>query len=111
MRYDCERHAVIRVVPKASSRQSSVCHRIRKFDLDICRGLHGQGEYGFPSAPARSWDRGARCFVRRFVLGLDEVEACFGGSMTGEACRSMVPVKCYAAHSDEFADSPRQGRL
>ena len=49
--------------------------------------------------------------VRKFVLGLDEAEACFGGSMTGEACRSMVPAKCYAAHSGEFADSPRQGRL
>ena len=77
----------------------------------ICRGLHGKEEYGFASAPARSWDRGARCFVRRFVSGLDEAEACFGGSMTGEACRSMVPVKCYAGHSGELADSPRQGRL
>ena len=69
------------------------------FDLDICRGLHGLGEYGFASAPARSWDRGARGFVRRVVLGLDEAEACFGGSMTGEACRSMVPAKCYPVHS------------
>ena len=68
------------VVPEASSRQSPVCHRIRKFDLDICRGLHGLGEYGFASALARSWDRGARCFVRRSVLGLDEAEACFRGS-------------------------------
>ena len=25
--------------------------------------------------PARSWDRGARCFVRRFMLGLDEAAA------------------------------------
>ena len=67
---------------------------------------------GNASAPARSWDRGARCFTRRFVLGLDEAEACFGGSMTGgEACRRMVPAKCYAVHSGEFADSPRQGRL
>ena len=48
--------------------------------------------------------------------------------MTGEACRGMVPAKCYAVHSGEFAgtiplqaspviyppkfaDSPRQGRL
>ena len=61
--------------------------------------------------PARFWDRGARCFVRRFVLGLDEAEACFGVSMTGEACRSMVPAKGYAVHSGEFADFPRQGRL
>ena len=30
--------------------------------------------------PARSWDRGARCFVRRFVLGLDEAAAGCGGS-------------------------------
>ena len=37
------------------------------------------------------------------MLGLDEAEACFGGSMTGEACRSMVPAKCYAVHSGEFA--------
>ena len=111
MRYGCERHAVISAVPEASSRQSSVCHRIRKFDLDICGGLHGLGEYGFASAPARSWDCGARYFVRRSVLGLDEAEAYFGGAMTGEACRSMVPAKCYAVHSGEFADSPRQGRL
>ena len=83
----------------------------KKFDLDICRGLHGLGEYGFASAPARSWDCGARCFVRRSVLGLDEAEACFEGSMTGEACRGMVPAKCHAVHSGEFADSPRQGRL
>ena len=67
----------------------------KKFDLDICRGLHGLGEYGFASAPARSWDRGASRFVRRSVLGLDEAEACFGGSMTGEACRSVVPAKYY----------------
>ena len=26
--------------------------------------------------------------------------------MTGEACRSMVPAKCYAAHSGEFAARP-----
>ena len=44
------------------------------------------------------------------MLGLDEAEACFGGSMTVEDCRSMVPAKCYAVHSGEFADSPRQGR-
>ena len=45
------------------------------------------------------------------MLGLDEAEACFEGSMTGEACRGMVPAKCHAVHSGEFADSPRQGRL
>ena len=39
---------------------------------------------------ARSWDRDARGFVRKFVLGLDEAEAYFEGSMTGEACRRMV---------------------
>ena len=100
MRHGCERRAVISFVPEAYSRQSSVCHRIRKFDLDICRGLHELGEYGFTSAPARSWDRGARCFVRRLVLGLDEAEAFLGGSMHGEsACRRMVPAKCYAVHS------------
>ena len=45
------------------------------------------------------------------MLGLDEAEAYFGGSMTGEACRGMVPAKCYAVYSGEIADSPRQGRL
>ena len=50
--------------------------------------------------PARSWDRGARCFVSMFMLGLDEAAAYFEGSMTGEsACRRMVPAKCYAVHS------------
>ena len=43
--------------------------------MDICRGLHGLGDYRFASAPARSWDCGARCFVGRFVLGLDEAAA------------------------------------
>ena len=38
------------------------------------------------------------------MLGLDEAEACFGGSMTGEACRRMVPAKCYTVHSGEFVD-------
>ena len=38
------------------------------FDLDICRRLHGRGDHGFASAPARSWNRSARCFVRRFIL-------------------------------------------
>ena len=51
------------------------------FDLDICRGLHGLKDNGFASAPARFWDRGARCFVRRFILGLDEAAAFFLGSM------------------------------
>ena len=84
----CEKQAVISVVPEASSRQSSVCHRIRKFDPDIGQGLHGLEEYGFASAPARSWDSGARCFVRGFMLGLDKAAACFGGSITGESsCR------------------------
>ena len=40
----------------------------KKVDLDICRRLHGLGDHGFASALARSWDRGARCFVRRFIL-------------------------------------------
>ena len=76
VRCGCERHAIISVVPEAFSRQSSVCHRVKKkIDLDICRGLHGLGECGFASAPARSLDRGARCFVRRFMLGLDEAAA------------------------------------
>ena len=33
------------------------------------------------------------------MLGLDEAEACFGGSLTEEACRSMVPAKYYVVHS------------
>ena len=45
------------------------------------------------------------------MSGLDEAEACFGGSMTGEACRSMVPAKCYAAHSGELADSEARPAL
>ena len=81
-------HAVISIVPEASSRQSSGCHRIRKIDLDIYRGLYGLGEYRFSPAPAHSWDRGAGWSVRRFVLGLDEAAAVLGESMTGEsACR------------------------
>ena len=45
------------------------------------------------------------------MLGLDEAEACFGGLVTGEVYRSMIPAKCYTVHSGESADSPRQGRL
>ena len=75
VRHGYERHAIISVVPEAFSRQYSVCHRIRKIDLGICRGLHGLGEYGFASVPARSWDRGAHCFVKRFMLGLDVAAA------------------------------------
>ena len=75
MRHGCERHAIISVVPEAFFRQSSVCHRIKKIDLDICRGLRGLREYGFSSAAARFRDRGARCFVKRFMLGLDEAAA------------------------------------
>ena len=53
-----------------------------------------------------------RTVVRRFMLGLDGAAAFFVGSMTEESpCRRMVPAKCYAVHSGEFADSPRQGRL
>ena len=32
-------------------------------------------------APARFWDRVARCFVGRFMLGLDEAAAFFGRSI------------------------------
>ena len=31
--------------------------------------------------------------------------------MTGEACRGMVPAKCYAVHSGEFADSEARPAL
>ena len=111
MRHGGKRDAFRSVVPKASSPQSSVCHRIN-FDLDICRGLHGLRDYGFASAPARSWDICERCFVRRFVLGLDEAAASFEGSTTGaSAFRRAVRAKCYAIRSGQFAGSPRLGRL
>ena len=32
---------------------------------------------GFAFAPARFWERGARCFVERFILGMDEAAAFF----------------------------------
>ena len=51
----------------------------------MCRGLHGLRGNGFASAPAYLWDRGARYFVRRFMLGLNEVAASFGGSMVRDA--------------------------
>ena len=45
--------------------------------------------------PARFWDRGAHCFVGRFILGLDEAAAFFGRLMTGAStCRRVVPVNC-----------------
>ena len=82
-----KRHAFISVFPEAFFRQSPACHRIQNFDLDICRGLHGLGDYGFTSAPARFWDCGARCFVKRFMLGVDEAAVFFEGSM--RACRRV----------------------
>ena len=76
------------------------------------RGLHGLGDYEFASAPARSWDCGARCFVRRFILELNEAAAFLGGSMTGaSAFRRLVRAKYYAARSGEFTGSPRLGQL
>ena len=78
VRHGCERHAVLSVAPEAFFRRLFSLSS-DNFDLDICRRLYGVGDHGFASAPARSWDRGARCFVRRSVLGLDEAEACFGG--------------------------------
>ena len=43
------------------------------------------------SAPARFWERGARCFVGRFALGLDEAAACFGGWMARvSTCRRAI---------------------
>ena len=47
--------------------------------MDLCQGLHGLRDAGFASAPARFGDRGARCFVGRFMLRLDEAAACFWG--------------------------------
>ena len=45
--------------------------------------------------PARFWDRGARCFVRGFILWLDEAAArYFGGSMIGVSVyRRMIRAK------------------
>ena len=49
-----------------------------------------QAVFKIVSAPA--WDRGARCFVGRFMLGLDEAAAFFGGSIIGAStCRRVVP--------------------
>ena len=43
------------------------------------------------SAPACFWERGARCFVGRFTLGLDEAAAFFGDWMTGTStCRRGI---------------------
>ena len=85
----------------------------QNFDLDICRRLHRVRDHGFASAPAHSWDRGARFVVRRFVLGLDEATTFFGGSTTeASACRRNVRAKIfYAVRSGQFAGSPRLGRL
>ena len=49
------------------------------------------------SAPARSGDRGARCFVWRFMLRLDEVAAFFGGSVIrdSKAFRRAVLAKLF----------------
>ena len=85
----------------------------KKFDLDICRGLHGLRDYRFASAPALFWDRGAPCFVGRFRLWLDEAAAFFYGWMTGaSACRRVVRVKYLTPYIVvNFAGSSRLGRL
>ena len=67
--HGCERYAVISVAPEAFFRRFfSLSFNLKKIDLDICRRLHGLEDHGFAFAPARSWDRSARCFVRRFIL-------------------------------------------
>ena len=56
--------------------------------------------------PARSWDRGAHCFVKRFMLGLDVAAAFFGGSITGhQPAGGLYERIVYAVHSGQFADS------
>ena len=51
-------------------------------------------QFKVASATARFWDRGAHIFVGRFMLGLDEAVAFFGGLVTGAStCRRVVPVK------------------
>ena len=64
-------------------------------------------------APACFWDRGARCFVRKFMLGLDEATAFFGGSMTGAStCRRVVSVSYLRrAYSGQIAGSLHLNRL
>ena len=65
------------------------------------------------SAPAHFGDRGARCFVWRFMLGLDDTAAFFGGSVVrdSKAFRRAVRAKLRRAYSGQFAGSLKQGRL
>ena len=70
---------------------------IRKNPYKTGRSI--QAVFKVISAPTRFWDRGARCFVGRFMLELGEAAAFFGGSMirdskafrsdTGEILRRM----------------------
>ena len=59
------------------------------------------------------WDRGARCFVWRSILGLDETAVFFGGSMIQDsnAFRRAVRAKLRRAYSGQFAGSLKLGRL
>ena len=75
MTHGYERHVIISVVLEAFSSIFSISSD--KFRLRYLPRASYTGKYGFISAPARFWDRGARCFVGRFVLELDEAAARF----------------------------------
>ena len=72
-----------------------------------------QAVFKVVSAPAHLWDRGARCFVWRFMLGLDETGAFFGGSMIrdSKAFRKAVRAKLRRAYIGQFAGSLKLDRL
>ena len=69
--------------------------------------------YKISSAPARFWDRGARCFLRRFIIWLDEAATSFGRiddwgiSMQASGTGEMF----YAIRSGQFAGSSSFLRL
>ena len=100
------------------SYESSFFHKSNISAAPSCRRVietkSGENRMFDPgSAPARFWDRGARCFVERFMLGLDGAAAFFGGSMTeASACRRIVPVNYLRrTYSGQFAGSSKLGRL
>ena len=69
--------------------------------------------YGFSSAPARFWDRGARCFLRRLMLWPNEAAASFGriddwGISLQESGTGEI---FYAVRSGQFAGSSSFLRL
>ena len=59
------------------------------------------------------WDRGARCFVGRFMLGLGEAAALFGGSMIrdSKSFRRAVRAKYLCRGYSKIAGPLKLGRL